>query len=103
MKARKFVIGAMALMLPIAVFASEGQAIFDKNCKVCHGPAGDASTPMAKTMKIKPLSSPEIQKQTKAELVKTVTDGKGKMQPFGKKLTAAQISDVVDYIKTLKK
>ncbi len=103
MKARKLMVGAAALLIPVAVFASEGQSIFDKNCKVCHGPAGDASTPMAKTMKIKPLSSPDVQKQSKADLVKTVTDGKGKMQPFGKKLTAAQISDVVDYIKTLKK
>ena len=81
----------------------EGAEIFKSKCQTCHGPAGDASTSMAKTMKVRNLASEEVQKQSKEELIKITTDGKGKMPAFKGKLSTDQIDDVVDYIKSLKK
>lgn len=83
---------------------AEGARIFKEKCQSCHGPDGSAETKMAKTMKIRALSSAEVQKQSKEEIVKIVTDGKGtKMPGFKGKLSKDQITDVADFIKGLKK
>ncbi len=112
-KMRLFLVAGVALSLvSLPVFAAEsaakeakeGEAIFAKSCQSCHGKAGAADTGMAKNMKIRPMSSEEVQKQSKEELVKITTDGKGRMMPaFKGKLSKDQIDDVVDYIKSLKK
>ena len=101
---------SVSLAMP-ALFAAEtaakevkeGEGIFAKSCQACHGKAGAADTAMAKNMKIRPMSSEEVQKQSKEELVKITTDGKAKMPAFKAKLSKDQIDDVVDYIKSLKK
>jgi mono/diheme cytochrome c family protein len=54
-------------------------------------------------MKAIPFSSPDLVKASDAELIAATTDGKGKMPAFSGKLTAAQIKDVVAYIRTLQK
>ena len=54
-------------------------------------------------MKVRDLSSTEVQAQTDAQLAAIVTDGKNKMPAFTGKLTDAQITDVVAYIHTLQK
>ena len=81
----------------------EGKEIFAKHCQGCHGKEGAADTAMAKNMKIRSMHSEEVQKQSKEELIKITTDGKGKMPAFKSKLSKDQIDDVVDYIKSLKK
>jgi cytochrome c6 len=69
---------------------------------MCHGPNGDASSGMAKSMGLKPLTSPEVQKMSDADLTALVTNGKGKMPASKGKLTDDEISAVVKYVKTLK-
>ena len=58
---------------------------------------------MGKKLNIRDLGSPEVQKQTDAELTTIVTKGKGKMTPFEGKLTAEQIGQLVAYIRELGK
>ncbi|HYM61076.1 MAG TPA: cytochrome c [Thermoanaerobaculia bacterium] len=96
---------AVAALLPISLLASEkeGAEVFKKSCAVCHGADATGNTPVGKSMKIKDLHSAEVQGLSKADMVKVVTDGKGKMTGFKSKLTAAQIDDVVSYIRTFKK
>ncbi len=54
-------------------------------------------------MKVRSLKSPEDIKATDAELFKDTKSGVGKMQGYAGKLTDAQITDVVSYIRTLQK
>ena len=49
------------------------------------------------------LGSADVQKQSDDELITIVTKGKGKMPAYDGKLTKEQITDVVKYIRTLKK
>jgi cytochrome c6 len=94
---------ALALAVPaISTAQAKGQDTFKAKCAMCHGADGSASTGMGKSMGLKPLGSPDVQKMSNAELTTVVTDGKGKMPAFKGKLTDAQISDVVAYVKTLK-
>jgi cytochrome c6 len=53
-------------------------------------------------MKLRDLRSPEVQKQTDAELTKVTADGKGRMPAYKGKLTDAEIRAIVAHIRTLK-
>lgn len=94
---------ALALAIPtIAAAQAKGQDVFKSKCAMCHGPDGSASTGMGKSMGLKPLSSPEVQKMSDADMTDLITNGKGKMPANKGKLTDAQIADVVAYVRTLK-
>lgn len=82
---------------------SDGAAIYKAKCAMCHGPDGAGQTTMGKNMKLRHLGSAEVQKQTDAELVKWIADGKGKMPAYKSKLTPADIDALVAFIRTLKK
>jgi mono/diheme cytochrome c family protein len=82
---------------------SDGAAIYKAKCAMCHGPDGAGQTPMGKNMKLRDLRSADVQKQTDAELVKWIADGKGKMPAYKGKLTPADIDALVAFIRTLKK
>ena len=70
---------------------------------MCHGADGIGNTPVGKNMKVRSLKSPEDIKATDAELFKDTKSGVGKMQGYAGKLTDAQITDVVSFIRTLQK
>lgn len=94
---------ALALAVPtIAAAQAKGADTFKAKCAMCHGADGSASTGMGKSMGLKPLSSPEVQKMSDADLTALINNGKGKMPAYKGKLTDAQIADVVSYVKTLK-
>jgi mono/diheme cytochrome c family protein len=58
---------------------------------------------MGKNLKLKDLGSAEVQKQSDDELTALIAKGKGKMPAYDGKLSKDQISDVVKFIRTLKK
>ncbi len=94
---------SLLLALSTVAIAQDSAAdVFKAKCAMCHGPSGNASTPMAKNMGLKALSDPEVQKMSDADLNGLITNGKGKMPAMKGKLTDAQISDMVKYIHTLK-
>ncbi len=70
---------------------------------MCHGPEGAAQTAMGKKLGIRDLRSPEVQKQSDAELTQIIEKGKGKMPPFEGKLTKEQSAALVAYIRELAK
>jgi len=87
----------LALALP-PVAAADAAADYKAKCAGCHGADGSKSM-----MGAKPLNGAEVQGMSDADLNKAITDGKGKMPAYKGKLTDAQISDLVKYIRTLKK
>ena len=94
---------ALALAIPTIAFAqASGADTFKAKCAMCHGADGSASTGMGKSMGLKPLGSPDVQKMSDADMTALITNGKGKMPAYKGKLTDAQISDVVKYVRTLK-
>jgi cytochrome c6 len=102
-KSIAFVSLALALAVPtIAAAQTSGADTFKAKCAMCHGADGSASTGMGKSMGLKPLSSPEVQSMSDADMAALITNGKGKMPAFKGKLTDAQVSDVVKYVHTLK-
>ena len=92
-----------ALLFASSAKAQGGADLFKSKCAACHGSDGSASTATGKSMKIRDFHSPDVQKQTDAELTEIISAGKGAMPSYKGKLTAEQIKQLVSYIRDLAK
>lgn len=90
---------ALALSWSGSAFAADGAALYKTKCAACHGADGSGNTPVGKSLKVKALSSEEVQKMTDAELTKAIEKGKGKMPAFAGKLSDEELKDVVKFIR----
>lgn len=97
---------AVAVVLFLSTFASAqsaGETVFKKNCVMCHGAEGNGKTKMGLKLGAADLTSMDIQSLSDEALAQTVRSGKGKMPSFEKTLSAADIENVVKYVRTLRK
>ena len=83
--------------------ADDAAATYKAKCAMCHGADGKGDTPVGKKMGIRDLTSADVQKMSDEELITITTKGKNKMPGYENKLSAAQIKDVVAYIRQLAK
>jgi len=83
--------------------ADDGAATYKAKCAMCHGADGKGDTPMGKKLGLRDFASPEVQKMSDDELIAVTTKGKNKMPAYENKLSAAQIKDVITYIRQLAK
>jgi cytochrome c6 len=90
-------------VLGLSGFAETGADVYKAKCQVCHGADGTPAPAMAKSMGIKDMKSDDVQKLSDADLKTAIEKGKGKMPAFAGKLTAAQIDELVKYLRSLKK
>ena len=88
----------IALALP-PIVAAQAADTYKAKCAACHGADGSGKAAMG----TKDLGSADIQKMSDADLNAAITNGKGKMPAYKGKLTDAQITELVSYIRTLKK
>jgi len=93
----------VALVFSTSSVAEGGGDVFKAKCAMCHGASGAGDTGMGKAMNLRDLGSPDVQKQSDADLSGIITNGKGKMPKYDGKLTKEQIDSVVAFIRTLKK
>src|SRR5919109_2381825 len=106
---KNFIRGSMAVLMFALLFATSsfaadtGADLYKAKCASCHGASGAGDTAIGKNLKLKDLSSAEVQKQSDAELATIVEKGKKPMPAYEGKLTKDQIQELVKYIRTLKK
>jgi cytochrome c6 len=91
------------LLVPVAVAEGAAQDLYKSKCAMCHGPDGSGNTPMGKKLGTHDFASPEVQKQTDAQLTEAITKGKNKMPAYAGKLSDEQVKQLVAYIRTFKK
>jgi len=86
-----------------AADAEAGKAVYGSKCKICHAADGQGNPSMAKVLKteIKPLTDPEVQSMSDADIKKIITEGKGKMKPVA--IMGADLDNVAAYVKSMKK
>jgi mono/diheme cytochrome c family protein len=95
---------SLAVSIVTPVFAQSGGAdIYKAKCAMCHGPDGLGATPAGKALKAASFKDPAVAKASDADLAAIVKNGKNKMPPYTGKLTDAQITAVVAYLRTLQK
>ena len=81
------------------------------NCTFCHGPEGAGHTKAGRMKGVKDLTDPKSQagftdEQAAARIkdgLKDADTGKEKMKAFGDKFSAAEIKELVDYVRTFHK
>jgi cytochrome c5 len=97
-------IGVITIGLPSFMRAQNNvEKIYENRCILCHAPDGSGSTPTGKALKAQDLRSDVVQKKSDAELTAAITNGKGKMPAFGKKLKPDDIAKLVAFIRALPK
>ena len=95
------VLGLLAgAALPAA--AQDTQALYKTKCQICHGPDATGS-PAGQKLGVKDFQSPEVQKQPDSELLEIAKKGKLKMPAYDGKLTDAQLTDLIKYMRELAK
>lgn len=80
---------------------SAGEKVYKAKCASCHGADGAGATPAGKATKARDFCSDEVKKESDDEWAQIVVKGKNKMPAYDKKVTEAEIKDVVTYIRSL--
>lgn len=83
--------------------ADSGSETYKAKCSACHGVNGAGDTMIGKNLKLRSLTSPEVQNQSDDELFTVISKGKNKMPSFDHKLSSDQIHSLVRHIHSLKK
>ena len=89
---------------------TNGAALYKRQCVMCHGATGVGDGPAAKNLKGKLPSLADkatMSKLTDAHIHEAITAGKktqiGNMPALGKRLKPEEITDIVNYVRTLAK
>ncbi|HEX3155474.1 MAG TPA: cytochrome c [Candidatus Angelobacter sp.] len=93
-------LGAM-MMISRPAMADDVEAVYKSKCQVCHGADGKGS-PVGQKLGVRDFHSPDVAKESDADLLKITKEGKGKMPKFEGKLTDDQIKALIKYIRSLK-
>jgi mono/diheme cytochrome c family protein len=70
---------------------------------MCHGADGKGDTAAGKKMGTHDFASPEVQKESDADLTQIITNGKNKMPAYASKLQPDEIKKLVSYLRDLGK
>ena len=86
-----------------AASAKNGEATFGQKCAMCHAKDGSGNTPMGKNLKLRDLSSKQVQAQTHKQLYDIIANGKSPMPGYASQLSKADIEDLVAFIRAMAK
>ncbi|MGB9180555.1 MAG: cytochrome c [Pyrinomonadaceae bacterium] len=85
--------------------SKSADSLFKQNCARCHGADGRGETAIGKIMNTPDMTDADWwqKRGNTPALVRTVTNGKGGMPAFKKKLTRQEINSLVSYVRRFKK
>lgn len=90
----------------LSVFAcaeGPGEASYKGTCVMCHGEDGKGKTKMGLSLNAADLTSADVHAVSDAYIAQTIRKGKGKMPPFEASLTPEEITNIVQYVRSLHK
>ena len=94
-------IAAIAIAAPVA-------ENWENHCAKCHGADGKGQTKVGKKLAVKDYTDAKVQAELKdADMIKAINDGvivdgKERMKAFKGELSAAEVTDLVAYIRKFK-
>lgn len=92
----------LCLTAPLVRAQDSAEDNYNKKCAVCHGKDGLGNTAKGKKVHVRDVHV--NMKDSEADMVKAVTDGKGDdMDSYKKEFTPDQIKALVDYYRSLGK
>lgn len=87
-------VAVAVLLLATAARSEDAAALFQANCKMCHGTDGTGSS-VGKALGVKDLTASTISAQGAAQVIE---NGRNKMIPFKGKLSKPQIETLATYV-----
>ena len=79
-------------------------SLYNKKCAECHGKDGRSKSFKGKLSHARDLTDAEWQQRVSDERIyNSISNGKGKMPGFGKKLSETEINSLTKYVRDLKK
>jgi cytochrome c6 len=94
-------IGLLSLIAAPAFPQGTPEQAYKTKCATCHGADGSGATPAGKATKARDFCSDEVRKETDEEWTSIIVKGKNKMPAYDKKLSEAEITGLVAYIRGL--
>ena len=84
--------------------AERGRAVYTANCARCHGGDGMSHTSMGQMTEAPDLTDVAWQsRRSAARMIASVTNGRGEMPAFKRKLSRQEIAAAVAYVRTLRR
>ena len=83
--------------------SNSGETTFRSNCAMCHGIDGSGNTPAGKHFGTPDLRGAKAKGLTDVQIKQVIADGRKTMPAYGKRLSADQIKELVQYIRELQK
>jgi cytochrome c6 len=83
--------------------AQAAPSVYVAKCQMCHGATGLADTPAGKAMGAHAFNTPLVMKESDATLLTLIKTGKGKMPAFAGKLSDAETTALIAFIRELQK
>jgi mono/diheme cytochrome c family protein len=91
---------AAAAQAPAQAAAPDGKALYEKDCRMCHGAQGVPADAMVKMMgKIPTFNAAFATARSQDSVVKDIEHGVGKMKGFKDKLSHDEIVAVAKYVR----
>jgi len=88
----------------LSTAGGDARSVYNSKCASCHGRDGRARSARAKREHARDMTSVEWQDSVSDErLYNSISNGKGKMPAFKKKLSDAQIDELVSHIRRLRR
>jgi cytochrome c553 len=84
--------------------SSDVSSLYDKKCAECHGKDGRSKSFRGKHTHARDLTDAQWQEEVSDERIyNSISNGKGKMPRFSKKLSEAEINSLIKYVRDLKR
>ena len=102
----------LSFLLAVCLFSSrealaavDGALVYAQNCVVCHGDKGDGNTRVRRGLSVPPTNFTTARARavlTRERMLRSVAEGRPgtAMMEFGSRLSEAEMTAVVDYIRT---
>lgn len=96
-------ISSMQAMAGSTTLPGDAKSTFDGKCATCHGKDGRGKTFKGRMSHARDLTAAEWQNDvTDERIFNSISNGRNKMPAFKKKLTEAQIEELVGYVRRFK-
>ena len=79
----------------------ESRSLYRQHCSRCHGADGHANTKEGRRTEADDLTEDSVKSMSGDKMARIIKNGKGDMPGFGKKLSAAQITSLMRYVRSL--
>lgn len=90
-----------ATLTPVSESVSVTRTLYRQHCAICHGNDGRSNTKRGRETEANDLTTDDVKGDSIEKISRIISNGKGDMPGFKRKLSSTQIASIARYVKTL--